>query len=88
MRSDTSPVLAFLEQQRGVANDYSVSAAYDQRVWVQDLDRIDQCTALEYRGIVLDDCQSRHGFICEIGKTWYFIELNYKESFRLIECGM
>ncbi|XP_026464517.1 protein bark beetle-like [Ctenocephalides felis] len=66
MRSDTSPVLAFLEQQRGVANDYSVSAAYDQRVWVQDLDRIDQCTALEYRGIVLDDCQSRHGFICEI----------------------
>ncbi|XP_055710937.1 protein bark beetle [Phlebotomus papatasi] len=60
IRGDTSPLWHFLSRQmmhfsRGI-----------ERVWVQDLNFIDQCTTFFFRNIELDSCDSRRTFVCEI----------------------
>lgn len=40
---------------------------YSERVWVQHIDRINQCTSFLYQSIEIDDCDQLHPFICEIG---------------------
>lgn len=39
---------------------------YSERVWVQQLDRLDQCTAFTYQTIEIDHCAQPNPFICEI----------------------
>lgn len=41
---------------------------YSERVWVQHIDRINQCTLFVYQNIEVDDCEQLHPFICEIGE--------------------
>uniref|UniRef100_A0A7G3AYY4 Putative scavenger receptor n=1 Tax=Lutzomyia longipalpis TaxID=7200 RepID=A0A7G3AYY4_LUTLO len=60
IRGDTSPLWHFLSRQmmhfsRGI-----------ERVWVQDLNFIDQCTTFFFRNIELDSCDNRRTFVCEI----------------------
>lgn len=40
---------------------------YSERVWVQHIDRINQCTSFLYQTLEIDDCSQLHPFICEIG---------------------
>jgi hypothetical protein len=42
---------------------------YSDRVWVQHIDRIDECTIFAYQKVETDNCQQRNPFICEIGKS-------------------
>ncbi|XP_030745583.1 protein bark beetle isoform X2 [Sitophilus oryzae] len=39
---------------------------YSDRVWVQDIDRIRQCTIFAYQAVQIEDCNRRSPFICEI----------------------
>ncbi|KAL6268222.1 hypothetical protein P5V15_001333 [Pogonomyrmex californicus] len=39
---------------------------YSERVWVQQLERVDQCTAFTYQTIEIDHCAQPNPFICEI----------------------
>ncbi|XP_012531769.1 protein bark beetle [Monomorium pharaonis] len=39
---------------------------YSERVWVQQLERVDQCTAFTYQTIEIDYCAQPNPFICEI----------------------
>ncbi|EFN78073.1 Lysyl oxidase-like protein 4 [Harpegnathos saltator] len=39
---------------------------YSERVWVQQLERVDQCTAFTYQNIEIDHCAQPNPFICEI----------------------
>lgn len=41
---------------------------YSDRVWVQDLDRINQCATFAYQTIEIDNCYQRSAFLCEIGE--------------------
>ncbi|KAG5895778.1 hypothetical protein JTB14_001625 [Gonioctena quinquepunctata] len=39
---------------------------FSDRVWVQQIDRINECTSFVYQSIEVADCQRRSPFICEI----------------------
>ncbi|XP_070163334.1 protein bark beetle [Polyergus mexicanus] len=39
---------------------------YLERVWVQQLERVDQCTVFTYQTIEIDNCAQPNPFICEI----------------------
>ncbi|XP_060532359.1 protein bark beetle isoform X2 [Cylas formicarius] len=39
---------------------------YSDRVWVQHIDRINECTIFAYQTVEVDDCERRSPFICEI----------------------
>ncbi|XP_054002830.1 protein bark beetle [Hylaeus anthracinus] len=39
---------------------------YSDRAWVQQLDRVDQCTTFTYQTIEIDYCGQRSPFVCEI----------------------
>ncbi|XP_011334038.1 protein bark beetle isoform X2 [Ooceraea biroi] len=39
---------------------------YSERVWVQQLERVDQCTMFTYQTIEIDHCSQPNSFICEI----------------------
>lgn len=39
---------------------------YSDRAWVQQLDRVDQCTTFTYQSIEIDYCNQLSPFICEI----------------------
>ncbi|RZC38585.1 uncharacterized protein BDFB_002499, partial [Asbolus verrucosus] len=41
---------------------------YSDRVWVQHIDRINECTMFAYQKVETDNCEQRNPFICEIGK--------------------
>ncbi|KAF7992731.1 hypothetical protein HCN44_005075 [Aphidius gifuensis] len=40
--------------------------SYSDLVWIQDLDRINQCTTFTYQHIEIDNCDRPSPFICEI----------------------
>lgn len=40
---------------------------YSDRAWIQQLDRVDQCTTFTYQTIEIDYCGQLSPFICEIG---------------------
>lgn len=46
---------------------------YSERVWIQQLERVDQCTIFTYQTIEVDICAQPNPFICEIGE---FLILN------------
>lgn len=57
---------------------------YSDRVWVQHIDRINECTRFAYNAIELGDCLERHPFICEIGTSIsYWLCNNIKTCFLL-----
>ncbi|XP_076628397.1 C-type lectin domain-containing protein bark beetle [Colletes latitarsis] len=39
---------------------------YSDRAWIQQLDRVDQCTTFTYQTIEIDHCAQRSPFVCEI----------------------
>ncbi|XP_049825562.1 protein bark beetle isoform X2 [Aethina tumida] len=39
---------------------------YSDKVWVQHIDRISECTAFAYQNVETSDCGEKHPFICEI----------------------
>ncbi|CAH1173589.1 unnamed protein product [Phaedon cochleariae] len=39
---------------------------YSDKVWVQHIDRINECTAFAYQSVEVQDCQRLNPFICEI----------------------
>ncbi|XP_050298201.1 protein bark beetle isoform X2 [Anthonomus grandis grandis] len=39
---------------------------YSDRVWIQHIDNINQCTIFAYQTVEIDDCNRRSPFICEI----------------------
>ncbi|CAG9761945.1 unnamed protein product [Ceutorhynchus assimilis] len=39
---------------------------YSDRVWVQHIDKINECTIFAYQTVEVDDCNRRSPFICEI----------------------
>ncbi|XP_066146694.1 protein bark beetle [Euwallacea fornicatus] len=39
---------------------------YTDRVWVQHIDQINQCTIFAFQSVEVDDCNRRSPFICEI----------------------
>lgn len=41
---------------------------YSEKVWVQHIDSLNQCSLYAYQSISIDDCEQLHPFICEIGK--------------------
>ena len=44
---------------------------YSERVWVQQLERVDRCTMFTYQTIEEDICAQPNPFICEIGNFVY-----------------
>lgn len=39
---------------------------YPDKVWIQDLNHLEQCTSFIYRSVEIDECDNKRGFICEI----------------------
>ncbi|XP_044255606.1 protein bark beetle isoform X2 [Tribolium madens] len=39
---------------------------YNDRVWVQHIDKINECTMFAYQRVEVDNCDQRNPFICEI----------------------
>lgn len=48
---------------------------YSERVWIQHIDMINQCTAFVFDGVENEDCNERLPFICEIGMSVIFYEM-------------
>lgn len=57
----------FLRKQQENFNFYD-------RVWVQHIDKINQCTVFVFQTIEIDHCQRLNPFVCEMGM--YYL-LNY-----------
>lgn len=49
---------------------------YSDRVWVQHIDRINECTMFAYQRVETENCDYRSPFICEIG--WFQIIYNFE----------
>lgn len=39
---------------------------YPEKVWVQDLTYLEQCTSFIFRSVDVDPCDTKRGFVCEI----------------------
>lgn len=59
IRGGTDVLWLYLQRQM-------VHLRYPDRVWIQDLSHLEQCTSFLYRTVEIDDCNSKRGFICEI----------------------
>lgn len=47
---------------------------YGDRVWVNHIDYVTQCTSFAFSNVEITDCNQKNTFICEIGKlksTYY-----------------
>lgn len=68
IRGSTDILWLYLQRQM-------VHLRYPDRVWIQDLSHLEQCTSFLYRTVEIDDCNSKRGFICEIDPKVIFIEI-------------
>lgn len=41
---------------------------FSDKVWVQHIDQINECTIFAYQTVEITDCMRRSPFICEIGE--------------------
>lgn len=57
---------------------------YSERVWVQQLERVDQCTVFTYQTVEIDHCAQPSSFICEIG-MWDIRRLMYNSVARKVK---
>ncbi|XP_058792901.1 protein bark beetle isoform X2 [Phymastichus coffea] len=53
---------------------------YSERVWIQQLDRIDQCTMFTYQTIEVDVCGQPNPFVCEIDPRVYIDPLSWRKD--------
>ncbi|KAK0090170.1 hypothetical protein PV325_002595 [Microctonus aethiopoides] len=53
---------------------------YFERVWIQQLERVDQCTTFAYQTIEIDDCAQSSPFICEIDPRIYIDPLSWRKD--------
>lgn len=56
-------IFNFLRRQQEKYNFYD-------RVWIQQIDRINQCTVFVYQTIEVDHCLRLNPFVCEMGKIF------------------
>lgn len=59
IRGDRAPLWAYIERQMG---DFR----WSDRVWIQDLNSLEQCTTFVYRSVEIADCNMKSPFLCEI----------------------
>ena len=43
------------------------------RVWVQQIDLLNQCTTFTYKKIEIDNCEQKSAFVCEIGESFFIL---------------
>ncbi|XP_012253572.2 protein bark beetle isoform X3 [Athalia rosae] len=53
---------------------------YSERVWVQQLEKVDQCTMFTYQTIEIDNCMQPNTFICEIDPRVYIDPLSWRKD--------
>ncbi|XP_046838795.1 protein bark beetle [Vespa crabro] len=53
---------------------------YSERVWVQQLERVDQCTIFTYQTIEVDYCNQPNPFLCEIDPKVYIDPLSWRKD--------
>ncbi|XP_057327444.1 protein bark beetle isoform X2 [Microplitis mediator] len=53
---------------------------YSDRVWIQQLERVDQCTTFTYQTIEIDHCSQPSPFICEIDPKVYIDPLSWRKD--------
>ncbi|XP_046609560.1 protein bark beetle isoform X2 [Neodiprion virginianus] len=53
---------------------------YSERVWVQQLEKVDQCTMFTYQTIEVDHCMQPNTFICEIDPRVYIDPLSWRKD--------
>ncbi|KAK2577430.1 hypothetical protein KPH14_003537 [Odynerus spinipes] len=53
---------------------------YSERVWVQQLERVDQCTVFTYQTIEIDYCAQPNPFLCEIDPKVYIDPLSWRKD--------
>lgn len=59
IQGDTTNLWQYLQREM-------VHLKYPERVWVQDLNWLEQCTSFIFRSVDIDPCNTKRGFICEI----------------------
>lgn len=59
IRGDLTSLWLYLQRQM-------IDLRYPEKVWVQDLDYLEQCTSFIYRNVEIDPCNTRRGFLCEM----------------------
>ncbi|KAJ8673362.1 hypothetical protein QAD02_004624 [Eretmocerus hayati] len=57
---------------------------YSERVWLQQIDKIDQCTMFTYNTIEIDVCGQPNPFLCEIDPRIYIDPLSWRRDVVLI----
>lgn len=66
----------YIELYRFLKKQQETYQFYD-RVWVQHIDRINQCTAFTFQRIELDYCERLSPFICEMGTYYSFYAFQF-----------
>ena len=59
LQGDTTNLWLYLQKQM-------THLKYPEKVWVQDLNFLEQCSSFIYRSVEIDPCDTKRGFICEI----------------------
>lgn len=59
VQGDTTQLWLYLQRQMA-------HLRWAEHVWIQDLDYLSQCTALVYRNVEFDECNTKNAFVCEI----------------------
>lgn len=57
---------------------------YGDRVWVNHIDYVTQCTSFSFSSVDITDCNQKNAFICEIGK---YLPLLRSSTFSLVVLG-
>ncbi|XP_020286537.1 protein bark beetle isoform X2 [Pseudomyrmex gracilis] len=53
---------------------------YSERLWVQQLERVDQCTIFTYQTIEIDHCAQPNPFVCEIDPKVHIDPLSWRKD--------
>ncbi|KAL7298469.1 hypothetical protein TKK_0008256 [Trichogramma kaykai] len=57
---------------------------YSERVWVQDIDRVNECTIFIFKSIRIDVCEETNPFICEIDPRISIDPLSWKKDIVVV----
>lgn len=72
IRGDTTELWLYLQRQM-------THLKYPEKVWIQDLNYLEQCTSFIYRSVDIEPCNTKRGFVCEIDPRVSFKrKINYK----------
>ncbi|XP_023246946.1 protein bark beetle [Copidosoma floridanum] len=57
---------------------------YSERVWIQQIEKVNQCTMFTYQTVEIDHCAQPNPFVCEIDPRVYIDPLSWRKDIVMV----